>query len=44
MHDGTLCTDVEIEMILNKYSNMVYRLALARTKHKSDAEDILQAY
>jgi RNA polymerase sigma-70 factor (ECF subfamily) len=42
MLDWTLCTDVEIESILNKYSNMVYRLALARTKQKSDAEDILQ--
>ncbi|MEG2018358.1 MAG: sigma-70 family RNA polymerase sigma factor [Clostridium sp.] len=31
-----------IEETINKYSDMVYRLALARTKNTSDAEDIFQ--
>ncbi|MDU4892026.1 MAG: sigma-70 family RNA polymerase sigma factor [Clostridium sp.] len=31
-----------IEEIINKYSDMVYRLALARTKNITDAEDIFQ--
>ena len=42
MLEMTLCTDVEINSILNRYSDMVYRLALARTKNKSDAEDVFQ--
>ncbi|MDD4570368.1 MAG: sigma factor [Tepidanaerobacteraceae bacterium] len=28
--------------IVNQYSDMVYKLALARTKNKSDAEDVFQ--
>lgn len=28
--------------IIEKYSNMVYRLAIARTKNKEDAEDVFQ--
>ncbi|QQY79673.1 sigma-70-like protein [Keratinibaculum paraultunense] len=28
--------------IINQYSDMVYKLALARTKNKSDAEDVFQ--
>ncbi len=28
--------------IVNQYSNMVYKLALARTKDKADAEDVFQ--
>lgn len=42
MLDITLCTDVYINDVLKKYSDMVYRLALARTKNKSDAEDVFQ--
>lgn len=42
MLDMTLCTDVYINDVLTKYSNMVFRLALSRTKNKSDAEDIFQ--
>lgn len=38
----TFSTDDLINDILAKYSNMVYRLALSRTKNISDAEDILQ--
>ena len=32
----------EIEQILERYSEMVYRLAFARTKNRYDADDILQ--
>lgn len=32
----------DINDVLTKYSNMVYRLALSRTRNISDAEDILQ--
>lgn len=35
-------TDDQIKEVLSTYSNMVYRLALSRTKNVSDAEDILQ--
>lgn len=42
MLEMTLCTDVEINSTLNKYADMVYRLALARTKNKPDAEDVFQ--
>lgn len=42
MLDMTLCTDVYINDVLTRYSNMVFRLALSQTKNKSDAEDIFQ--
>lgn len=42
MFGMTAATDDHINDVLTKYSNMVYRLALSRTKNKSDAEDILQ--
>jgi RNA polymerase sigma-70 factor (ECF subfamily) len=35
-------TDDQINDVLTKYSNMVYRLALSRTRNVADAEDILQ--
>lgn len=35
-------TTDNIKEIIEKYSDMVYRLALARTKNISDAEDIFQ--
>jgi RNA polymerase sigma-70 factor (ECF subfamily) len=35
-------TDDHINEVLTRYSNMVYRLALSRTKNIADAEDILQ--
>lgn len=38
----TFSTDDQINDVLAKYSNMVYRLALSRTKNIADAEDILQ--
>ena len=31
-----------MEFLIEKYSNMMYRLALARTKNKEDAEDVFQ--
>ena len=34
--------DPMIERVINKYSDMVYKLAYARTKNKYDAEDVLQ--
>ena len=34
--------DILIENILQNYSDMVYRLAYARTKNKADAEDLFQ--
>lgn len=35
-------TEDQIDYVLMKYSNMVYRLALSRTKNIADAEDIVQ--
>lgn len=34
--------ELSVEEVLSKYSDMVYRLAYARTKNKQDAEDITQ--
>lgn len=34
--------DQYLEKLINKYSNMVYRLALVRTKTKENSEDIYQ--
>ena len=34
--------DKYLEEIINKYSNMVYRLALVRTKTKENSEDVYQ--
>ncbi|MDF2673552.1 MAG: polymerase sigma factor, sigma-70 family [Clostridiales bacterium] len=38
----TFSTEDHINDVLTRYSNMVYRLALSRTRNISDAEDILQ--
>jgi RNA polymerase sigma-70 factor (ECF subfamily) len=35
-------TDDQINDVLTRYSNMVYRLALSRTRNVADAEDVLQ--
>lgn len=35
-------TDDQINDVLTRYSNMVYRLALSRTRNIADAEDVLQ--
>lgn len=34
--------DESIEQVIDKYADMVYRLALARTQNKYDAEDVFQ--
>jgi RNA polymerase sigma-70 factor (ECF subfamily) len=34
--------DEYVDYMINKYSNMVYRLAVARTRRKEDAEDVFQ--
>lgn len=34
--------DISIESIIRQYSEMVYRLAYARTRNKADAEDLFQ--
>ena len=39
---GAENSESQIEQILRKYSNMVYRLAYARTKNRADAQDLLQ--
>lgn len=38
----TFSTDEQINDMISRYSNMVYRLALSRTKNIHDAEDIFQ--
>lgn len=38
----SLDTDIKIDNVMENYADMVYRLALARTKNISDAEDVLQ--
>ena len=35
-------TDDCVDEVIDKYSNMVYRLALAQMKNKQDAEDVFQ--
>ncbi len=35
-------TEIDIEDLIQKHSNTVYRLAYARTKNKADAEDLFQ--
>lgn len=35
-------TELSVEEVLEKYSDMVYRLAYARTQNKQDAEDVTQ--
>ena len=42
MEIQSLRTDDCIDEVIEKYSNMVYRLALAQTKNKHDAEDVFQ--
>ena len=39
---STQARELSVEEVLSKYSEMVYRLAFARTKNKQDAEDITQ--
>lgn len=36
------CTPAELELVMNRYGQMVYRLAYSRLRRISDAEDIYQ--
>ena len=38
----SLRTDDCVNEVIDKYSNMVYRLALAQMRNKQDAEDVFQ--
>jgi len=42
MDHKSLRTDDCVEEVINEYSRTVYKLAYARTKNKSDAEDVFQ--
>lgn len=42
MEEQSLRTDDCIDEVLERYGDMVYRLAYARTQQKSDAEDVFQ--
>ncbi|MHC1723592.1 MAG: RNA polymerase sigma factor [Aminipila sp.] len=42
MENQSLNIDDCIENVVNRYSNMVYRLAFAQTRNKSDADDTFQ--
>lgn len=42
MNDKSMDYKNEVIISLNKYSNMVFRLAFARTKNNHDANDIMQ--
>ena len=36
------CISDDIEIIINKYGNMLYRLCVLMLKNESDAEDVIQ--
>lgn len=40
--DLSFSTEDQVDYVLREYSNMVYRLALSRTRNIADAEDVLQ--
>lgn len=40
--DKLLPSQDEIREVIKKYKNMVYKLALARTKNQADADDVFQ--
>ena len=42
MEDQSLCINGSVADIVETYSDMVYKLALARTKNKANAEDVFQ--
>ena len=35
---------VSAEYLIEKYADMVYRIALLQTKNKSDADDVFQVF
>ena len=42
MSSALIDKEIYINHMIEKYSNMIYRLAIARTKYKEDAEDVFQ--
>lgn len=42
MSSALIDKEIYINHMIEKYSNMIYRLAIARTKNKEDAEDVFQ--
>lgn len=42
MEKSLQCTPAELELVMNRYGQMVYRLAYSRLRRISDAEDIYQ--
>lgn len=42
MNHKSLPTDDDIDNVLSKYSDMVYKIALSQTKNPANAEDIFQ--
>lgn len=42
MNDLSLCAVDSLEGVADRYGNMIYRLAYAKTKNIHDAEDVLQ--
>lgn len=42
MNQTERCTPAELEQIMERYGNTVYRLAYAQTRSKTDADDIYQ--
>ena len=41
-NNTTECLSDEIEIIINKYGDMLYRICILMLKNESDAEDVLQ--
>lgn len=41
-NDTTECLSDDVEAIINKYGNMLYRLCVLMLKNESDAEDVIQ--
>lgn len=42
MEKALQCTPAELEQVMSRYGNMVYRLAYSQVRSKADAEDIYQ--
>ena len=42
MHQTENCTPAELEQVMARYGNTVYRLAYAQTRSRADADDIYQ--
>lgn len=42
MYDGSINEEEHFAKVIERYSDMVYKLALARTKDKQNAEDVYQ--